>query len=46
MKKKMRIFTTATNLFTKTDYKSYSPEMSPSGYPEPQTFTFGLNLSF
>jgi hypothetical protein len=43
---KARIYTTATNLFTITDYKSYSPEKEAGGYPEAQTFVFGLNLSF
>lgn len=43
---KLRLYFTGTNLFTATDYKSYSPEKEPGGYPEPQTFTFGVNLSF
>lgn len=43
---RLRFYFTGTNLFTITDYKSYSPEKEPGGYPEPQTFTFGLNLSF
>ena len=43
---KARVYATATNLFTLTDYKSYSPEKNPGGYPEAQSFTFGLNLSF
>ncbi len=41
-----RIYTTATNIFTITDYKSYSPEKEPGGYPEPRTFILGLNVSF
>lgn len=41
-----RIYATATNLFTLTDYKSYSPEKAPGSYPEPRTFTFGINVSF
>lgn len=41
-----RIYFTGTNLFTITDFKSYSPESSPGAYPEAQTFTFGMNLSF
>jgi TonB-linked SusC/RagA family outer membrane protein len=43
---KARIYTTATNLFTLTDYKSYSPEKEPGAYPEARTFILGLNLSF
>lgn len=43
---KARIYATATNIFTITDYKSYSPEKEPGSYPEPKTFTFGVNLSF
>ena len=41
-----RIYFTGTNLFTVTDFKSYGPESSPGAYPEAQTFTFGMNLSF
>lgn len=43
---RLRFYFTGTNLFTVTEYKSYSPEKEPGGYPEPQTFTFGLNMSF
>lgn len=43
---KLRFYFTSTNLFTVTDYQSYSPEKDPGGYPEPQTFSFGINLSF
>lgn len=41
-----RIYVTATNIFTITDYKSYSPEKEPGSYPEPRTFVLGLNVSF
>lgn len=41
-----RIFATATNLFTITDFKSYSPEKTAATYPEAKSFIFGLNLSF
>jgi len=41
-----RIYFTGTNLFTVTDFKSYGPESSPGAYPEAQTFTFGMNLTF
>jgi TonB-linked SusC/RagA family outer membrane protein len=43
---KARIYTTATNLFTITDYQSYSPEKEPGSYPEARTYVLGLNLSF
>ncbi len=41
-----RVYFTGTNLFTITELKSYGPESSPGSYPEAQTFTFGVNLSF
>lgn len=41
-----RIYATATNIFTITEYKSYSPEKEPGGYPEPRTLILGLNVSF
>lgn len=43
---KLRIYATATNLLTFTELLSYSPELSPGAYPEPQTFVFGANLTF
>lgn len=43
---KARVYFTGTNLFTQTQYLSYGPESSPGSYPEAQTFTFGVNLSF
>lgn len=42
----LRIYGSATNLLTITKFKSYSPEASAGAYPEPQTFTVGLNVSF
>jgi TonB-linked SusC/RagA family outer membrane protein len=42
----VRVSVTATNLWTKTDFLSYSPEYSASGYPEPRQFIFGLNVTF
>lgn len=41
-----RIYATFTNVFTITDYKSYSPEDQATEYPEPKTFVFGLNFGF
>ncbi|WP_302115406.1 TonB-dependent receptor [uncultured Alistipes sp.] len=43
---KLRVYATATNLLTFTELLSYSPELSPGAYPEPQTFVFGANLTF
>ncbi|WP_256011237.1 SusC/RagA family TonB-linked outer membrane protein [Desertivirga xinjiangensis] len=40
-----RAYVTGSNLFNKTDFASYSPEVEASGYPEPRMFLFGLNLS-
>ncbi len=53
-----RIFASATNLLTLTDYKGYDPEGSSYGtstaypgvdqgrYPLTKTYTFGINLGF
>jgi TonB-linked SusC/RagA family outer membrane protein len=43
---RLRVYANATNIFTQTRYKSYSPEKEPSSYPETQGFTLGINLSF
>lgn len=43
---KLRVYFTATNLWTKTDFLSYSPELSVSSYPEAKQFVFGLNVQF
>lgn len=42
---KINIYATATNYFTWTKYQSFSPESSPSSYPEPKLLTFGINVS-
>ncbi|MGN0189568.1 MAG: hypothetical protein ACI395_08650, partial [Candidatus Cryptobacteroides sp.] len=53
----LRLFATATNLFTITNYSGYDPEvsitqsaMSPNvdyaAYPSCRTYSFGLNLGF
>ena len=45
----IRLYATASNLFTITPYKGYDPEVSSgtdSGvYPASRTFTFGVNIS-
>ncbi len=43
---RVKVYVTATNLFTITDYKSYSPEINPNGYPDSKDFTIGLNVGF
>jgi TonB-linked SusC/RagA family outer membrane protein len=42
---KINVYGTATNYFTWTKYQSFSPEGSPSSYPEPKNITFGINVS-
>lgn len=52
----MRFYVTATNLFTKTDYIGYSPEINirdtfpdrenqDTGYPDTKSVTFGVKVS-
>lgn len=41
-----KIYGTATNLFTITDYKSYSPEQNPNAFPDAKGMTFGIKLGF
>lgn len=43
---RLRFYANATNIFTHTKYKSYSPEKEPSSYPETQGATLGINISF
>lgn len=43
---RLRVYATGNNLFYKTDYSSYSPEVTAGGYPEPRIFLFGLNVTF
>ena len=47
---RLRLYATATNLFTITKYKGYDPEVGNSidygNYPQSRTFTFGLNANF
>lgn len=47
----VHIYATGTNLFTATDFRSYSPEQNPlnggsTAFPETVNFTFGLKLGF
>lgn len=43
---RVRLYAAGDNLWTKTDYKSYSPEIEPNDYPETKNYTFGLNINF
>jgi TonB-linked SusC/RagA family outer membrane protein len=40
----LKLYFTATNLVTKTDYKSYSPENNPNDFPDTKSLTVGFNL--
>lgn len=42
----LKIYCTGTNLLTFTNFKSYSPELTPGSYPESKQVIFGLNVSF
>lgn len=46
MVERLRFFFTGSNLFTITDYQSYSPERNANSYPESRQYLFGLNLDF
>ena len=41
-----RVYATASNLLTFTEFLSYSPELTPGAYPESRDFVLGVNLSF
>jgi len=41
-----RLYVTGSNLFTITDFQSFSPERSPNEYPEPVTLVTGLQIGF
>ena len=47
---RLRIYMTASNLFTLTKYSGYDPEVGSGvdygNYPQSRTFTFGLNATF
>ncbi|MBX3239342.1 MAG: TonB-dependent receptor [Chitinophagaceae bacterium] len=42
----LRVYITANNLVTVTNYKSYSPENNPNDFPDTKGFTFGVNVGF
>jgi TonB-linked SusC/RagA family outer membrane protein len=41
-----RVYTTGTNLWTKAEFQSFSPEANPQSYPEPRVYRLGVELSF
>lgn len=43
---RFRLYATANNLVTLTDYQSFSPEKNPNDYPESVTIVFGLQIGF
>lgn len=43
---RLRFYVTGTNVFTLTNYLSYSPELSPGSYPEARQWLFGVNIGF
>jgi len=42
----LRLYCTAHNLITLTDFKSYSPEKNPNDYPEAVSIVGGIQVSF
>ncbi len=43
---RVKVYVTGDNLWTSTDFKSYSPELNPDQYPETKNYTFGVNINF
>lgn len=43
---KLRVYASLNNIYTNTKYQSYGPESGANGYPEPISFTAGLNITF
>ncbi|MCV9387422.1 SusC/RagA family TonB-linked outer membrane protein [Reichenbachiella ulvae] len=43
---KIRVYVSGQNLFTWTDFQSYSPEKNPNDYPEARTIIGGLQIAF
>ena len=42
----VKLYVAGDNLWTKTDFLSYSPEGDPDDYPETKNYTFGMNINF
>lgn len=43
---RVKVYMTGDNLWTKTNFPSYSPEGDPDDYPETKNYTLGLNIHF
>jgi hypothetical protein len=43
---RVRIYIAGDNVWTKTDFLSYSPEALAGDYPETRNYTFGVNINF
>ena len=43
---KVKVFAAGDNLWTKTEFSSYSPEGDADNYPETKNYTFGININF
>jgi TonB-linked SusC/RagA family outer membrane protein len=43
---RVKVYVAGDNLWTKTEYLSYSPEGNVDDYPETRNYTFGLNINF
>ncbi|MEI6276832.1 MAG: TonB-dependent receptor, partial [Prolixibacteraceae bacterium] len=43
---KVRVYLSGDNIWTKTDFLSYSPEALANDYPETKNYTFGININF
>ena len=43
---KVRVYISGDNVWTKTDFLSYSPEALANSYPETKNYTFGVNINF
>ncbi|MGV8093619.1 MAG: TonB-dependent receptor [Mangrovibacterium sp.] len=43
---KVRLYLSGENLWTKTNFWSYSPEASPGAYPEAKSYMLGINVNF
>ena len=42
----IQVYATGNNVFTATDYKSYSPEVNNNEYPDAKSFTIGVKVNF
>lgn len=43
---RVKVYVSGDNLWTKTDFLSYSPEGDPDDYPETRNYTMGLSINF